>query len=92
MVISKKTPLVLVFAGPSGHGKTELARQLGHLLSLELEVVDCTNFTDRNEYSSISSIPSISWSISLNFIYWWLRLRGLEVEGLSSGFCKQFSL
>ena len=39
-----KKPLVLVFAGPSGHGKTELARRLGHLLSLELEVVDCTIF------------------------------------------------
>ena len=39
-----KRPLVLVFAGPSGHGKTELARKLGHLLSLELEVVDCTIF------------------------------------------------
>jgi ATP-dependent Clp protease ATP-binding subunit ClpA len=37
-----KKPLVLVFAGPSGHGKTELARRLGHVLSLELEVVDCT--------------------------------------------------
>jgi hypothetical protein len=41
MVPSKK-PLVLVFAGPSGHGKTELARRLGYLLSLDLEVVDCT--------------------------------------------------
>ena len=38
-------PLVLVFAGPSGHGKTELATRLGHLLSLELEVVDCTIYT-----------------------------------------------
>ncbi|KXJ87555.1 P-loop containing nucleoside triphosphate hydrolase protein, partial [Microdochium bolleyi] len=35
-------PLVLVFAGPSGHGKTELARQLGAMMSLPLEVVDCT--------------------------------------------------
>jgi hypothetical protein len=35
-------PLVLTFAGPSGHGKTELARHMGHLLSLDLEVVDCT--------------------------------------------------
>ncbi|MCJ1360027.1 MAG: hypothetical protein MMC33_010030 [Icmadophila ericetorum] len=42
MMIPGKKPLVLVFAGPSGHGKTELARHLGHLLSLELEVVDCT--------------------------------------------------
>jgi hypothetical protein len=28
--------------GPSGHGKTELARRLGNLLSLPMEVADCT--------------------------------------------------
>lgn len=28
--------------GPSGHGKTELAKQMGNLLSLEIECVDCT--------------------------------------------------
>lgn len=44
-----KKPLVLVFAGPSGHGKTELARRLGHLLSLELEVVDSTIFSREME-------------------------------------------
>ena len=38
----RQKPLVIVFAGPSGHGKTELARRLGYLMSLELEVVDCT--------------------------------------------------
>ncbi|KAI0436711.1 P-loop containing nucleoside triphosphate hydrolase protein [Xylaria telfairii] len=32
----------MVFAGPSGHGKTEFARRMGHLLNLDLEVVDCT--------------------------------------------------
>lgn len=42
LMMPTKRPLVLCFAGPSGHGKTELARQLGHLLSLDLEVVDCT--------------------------------------------------
>lgn len=42
IMVASKRPLVLAFAGPSGHGKTELARRLGHLLSLELEVVDCT--------------------------------------------------
>ncbi|KAL6716589.1 hypothetical protein ACLMJK_006156 [Lecanora helva] len=36
------TPLVLFFTGPSGHGKTELARRMGDLLSLEMHTVDCT--------------------------------------------------
>lgn len=35
-------PLVLVFAGPSGHGKTELAKQMGSILNLNQESVDCT--------------------------------------------------
>ncbi|KAI1414197.1 P-loop containing nucleoside triphosphate hydrolase protein [Hypoxylon sp. FL1857] len=42
LMLPSKKPLVLVFAGPSGHGKTELARRLGYLLSLNLEIVDCT--------------------------------------------------
>jgi hypothetical protein len=42
MMVPSKRPLVMVFAGPSGHGKTELARRLGHLMSLDLEIVDCT--------------------------------------------------
>ncbi|EHK17444.1 uncharacterized protein TRIVIDRAFT_160288 [Trichoderma virens Gv29-8] len=49
LMMPMKQPLVLCFAGPSGHGKTELARQLGHLLSLDLEVVDCTTFTHEME-------------------------------------------
>lgn len=49
LMLPTKHPLVLCFAGPSGHGKTELARQLGHLLSLDLEVVDCTTFTHEME-------------------------------------------
>jgi hypothetical protein len=49
LMMPTKQPLVLCFAGPSGHGKTELARQLGHLLSMDLEVVDCTTFTREME-------------------------------------------
>jgi len=49
LMIPSKKPLVLVFAGPSGHGKTELARRLGYLLSLALEVVDCTIFNREME-------------------------------------------
>ncbi|KAK4125846.1 hypothetical protein N657DRAFT_280586 [Parathielavia appendiculata] len=37
-------PLVLPFAAPSGHGKTELAGNLGRLLSLGLHGVNCTSF------------------------------------------------
>lgn len=36
------TPLVFLFTGPSGHGKTELARRMGNLLSLDILSVDCT--------------------------------------------------
>jgi ATP-dependent Clp protease ATP-binding subunit ClpA len=49
IMVPSRRPLVLVFAGPSGHGKTELARRLGHLMSLELEVVDCTIFNRESE-------------------------------------------
>ena len=40
--LNKKSPLVMVFTGPSGHGKTELARQMENLLSCSALVVDCT--------------------------------------------------
>lgn len=36
------TPLVLLFTGPRGHGKTELAKRMGSLLSLDIHLVDCT--------------------------------------------------
>ena len=37
-----RKPLVPLFAGPSGHGKTELASRMGRLLSLDIQHVDCT--------------------------------------------------
>lgn len=35
-------PLILLFTGPSGHGKTELASSLGNLLSVPFLAVDCS--------------------------------------------------
>ncbi|KAI1085469.1 P-loop containing nucleoside triphosphate hydrolase protein [Whalleya microplaca] len=49
LAMPNKEPLVLLFAGPSGHGKTELARKFGDLMSLELLTIDCTNYTRENE-------------------------------------------
>lgn len=42
LLYSTTQPLVLLFTGPSGHGKTELASSLGHLLSLPILTVDCS--------------------------------------------------
>ena len=42
-------PLVLLFAGPSGHGKTELAKRMGQLLSLPLITVDCASMRHESD-------------------------------------------
>jgi ATP-dependent Clp protease ATP-binding subunit ClpB len=36
-----KNPVVLLFTDPSGHGKTELAKRMGDLLSIDSLTVDC---------------------------------------------------
>ncbi|KAF2194328.1 P-loop containing nucleoside triphosphate hydrolase protein [Zopfia rhizophila CBS 207.26] len=42
MALPRSKPLVMAFTGPSGHGKTELAKRMGDLLNLEMERIDCT--------------------------------------------------
>ena len=49
IMLPSRRPLVLVFAGPSGRRKTGVARSLGHLLTLDLEVVDCTIYSREQE-------------------------------------------
>lgn len=41
IAMKQKSPLVLTFAGLSGHGKTELAKQMGGLLQVPMTVIDC---------------------------------------------------
>lgn len=43
LLVDSSQPLVLLFAGASGHGKTELAERMGKLLSLEYHKVNCAD-------------------------------------------------
>ena len=54
--IALKTPrpLLLAFCGLSGHGKTELAKQMGSLLSLPLCEIDCAQA--KNESALLGSV------------------------------------
>jgi hypothetical protein len=51
----KKKPLVLAFVGASGHGKTEMAKQLGDLLSAKHTVIDCAQINDRMDFLGASN-------------------------------------
>lgn len=42
-------PLVLLFTGQSGHGKTELAKRMGRLLSLDTISVDCAEMENESD-------------------------------------------
>lgn len=42
LTINSSHPLVMAFVGPPGHGKTELAKQMGKLLSANIYTADCT--------------------------------------------------
>lgn len=44
-----RKPLILLFVGVKGHGKSELVSRLAHLLSLEVEKVNCASFSIEEE-------------------------------------------
>lgn len=43
ITLNTSKPLVLALAGLSGHGKTELAKQMGTMLSVPMIELDCTH-------------------------------------------------
>ncbi|KAE9987581.1 hypothetical protein EG328_002222 [Venturia inaequalis] len=45
----QQQPLILVFAGPNGHGKTELACRFSALLSTKMTNVDCSIFSNSDQ-------------------------------------------
>ncbi|KAI1767877.1 P-loop containing nucleoside triphosphate hydrolase protein [Hypoxylon sp. FL1150] len=49
LALPSEEPMVLLFAGPSGHGKTELAQKFGEMMTLEFHAIDCTSFTQESE-------------------------------------------
>jgi hypothetical protein len=53
--MSITSPLVLTFAGLSGHGKTELAKQMGELLNIPMTVIDCAQMRTEIDLFGVSA-------------------------------------
>ena len=56
-------PLVLLFSGTPGHGKTEMAKQLASLLACPFHKVDCRNHANPWEMFG-SGTKCVSESVS----------------------------
>jgi len=59
--LGSRTPLVMGFAGPSGHGKTELARAMGDLLSVKTVVIDMAACRDPRALFGVTAGYDRSW-------------------------------
>ena len=49
LLMNSRRPLVLLFAGPSGHGKKEVACRIGASQSLDIMHVDCTEMETESD-------------------------------------------
>lgn len=80
-------PLVLLFTGPSGHGKTELAKRMGELLSLPLLKIDCTHLRRETDLFGAQA-PYAGWQdgishlrrVSLSLIFLGSQLNNFLVD------------
>jgi len=92
MALKKECPLVKVFAGPSGHAKTELAKLMGYLLSMESVIIDCTKIAHEMYLFGSSTGYSNQAKGPLSTIFWHHRMksqalyssRNLKKQGASS--------
>ena len=67
IAIGSKDPLVMAFAGPSGHRKTEMARHMGGLLSVDITVIDCAQMkSDTGPFRSRAGCHHLEEGSQLN--------------------------
>lgn len=52
------TPVSIIFAGPSGHGKSLLSRNIGQLLRIPAHTVNMTNLRSQDELLQSRSLTS----------------------------------
>ncbi|KAG8911700.1 hypothetical protein FRC00_005980, partial [Tulasnella sp. 408] len=59
------SPVSIIFAGPSGHGKSFLSRSIGELLRIPAHTVNMTNLRTQDEFLQARSLTSKNGEISL---------------------------
>ncbi|KAG8878597.1 hypothetical protein FRB97_002379 [Tulasnella sp. 331] len=59
------TPVSIIFAGPSGHGKSLLSRNIGELLRIPAHTVNMTNLRSQEEFMGSRSLTATQGDMSL---------------------------
>ncbi|KAG8988392.1 hypothetical protein FRB90_002768 [Tulasnella sp. 427] len=59
------SPVSIIFAGPSGHGKSFLSRSIGELLRIPAHTVNMTNLRTQDEFLQAQSLTSKNGDVSL---------------------------
>lgn len=61
------TPVSIIFAGPSGHGKSLLSRNIGELLRIPAHTVNMTNLRSQEEFMESRSLTATQGVGSVRF-------------------------